>query len=595
MIRALYNLGKIYEKRNGKGYEFENPNPKGYYNNILKIEFKINNNKIEYERISLEEFNIKKNDKYLYSKGTSNGGDNTPTTIISKPDTPLNKIILPLKKIEIEEFKMVLEYIQILENNKKITDEIKSFYKNKEGYILTIIINDKWIGDWKEIVNKIIGSNLERFYYRASIGTSKSENKTCFCCKENNKEVFGFVNTYNFYTVDKKGFVSGGFNQTKSWKNYPVCSDCTETLENGKKYISNNFLDKFSGITYMIIPKTIFGIKDRNTLDYYEGLLKEFENKNKLSTSNDRKNELFDNERISTEAMSNMQNNMSFNFMFYEEKNNAFKILLNIEDVLPSRLKKIFDVKDVIEKSEIYKNVNLKNDNPDMFFNFWIVRDFFSSEWDKSFLEIINSIFISKKINYQFMLNGFLRVFYNNIADKKINKDNKYIHYSTDFRKSLLILEFLIKMDLLKNKEKGGIKEMVEKTEKNKVYLNFFEEHKEVFDNDIKRAIFLEGLFVQKLLNLPEQQQSKQFYARLNGLKMNEKIIKRAFTEAVNKLNEYPDKRHYYATEKKLISEYFTSSDFSKITNDEMSYYFVLGMNLSDKFKNKEENITGGN
>ena len=225
MIRALYNLGKIYEKRNGKGYEFENPNPKGYYNNILKMEFHINNNEIDYKGIVLEEFQIRKLPKYLYSKGTPNGGDNTPTSIISKPETPLDKIILPLKKIEIEEFKKVLDYIQIEDNYKKITDDIKSFNKPKEGNILTIIINNKWIGDWKEIVDKIIESNLETYYFLTSIGTSKSKNKTCYCCKEQNKDVYGFVNTYNFYTVDKKGFVAGGFDQTKSWRNYPVCPD----------------------------------------------------------------------------------------------------------------------------------------------------------------------------------------------------------------------------------------------------------------------------------------------------------------------------------------------------------------------------------
>jgi len=547
MIRALYNLGKIYEKENGKGYEFENPNSKGYYNNILKIEFDVHADNINFKGVNLEEFNVKKIGKYLYSSGTSRGGDNTPTTIISKPETPLDKIIQPIKKIEIKEFCKVLEYIQNKENYDLITKEIKSFYKNKEGYILTIMINDKWIGEWPEIVNKIMGSNLESFYHLQSIGTSKSNNKTCYCCREKKEEVFGFVNTYNFYTVDKKGFVAGGFNQTESWKNYPVCSECSETLENGKKYLENNFKDKFSGFTYMVIPKTVFDIKDDNDLNYFNDLLKEFENKNKISISNERKKELFYNESISTEAMSEMQNNMFFNIMFYEEKNGGvvFKILLNIEDVLPSRLKKIFDVKIEVEKKEIFKHLKGKEKDSfyDLIFNFGLIRDFFPNksiegDWDKSFLEIINSIFINKKIDYSYLLNSYLRIIY-----PKINNGESVYG---DMRKSLLILEFLIKMDLLKNKEKGELKEMIEKTEKNEVYLKFFEDHKAVFDSDIKRAVFLEGLFVQKLLNLPEQQQSKQFYARLNGLKMNEKIIKRAFTEAINKLNEYPDKRHYY-------------------------------------------------
>ncbi len=595
MIRALYNLGKIYEKKNGKQYEFENPNPKKYYNNILKVEFTVTDDVIEFNGINLEEFDIRKLDKYVYSKGSPNGGDNTPTSIISKPETPLDKLILPIRKIEINEFKKVLAFIEVQDNYDDITEKIKSFYTGKESYILTLVINNKWIGDWDELVSDIIGSNLESFYHLQSIGESKSENKICYCCKEKRNEVFGFVNTYNFYTVDKKGFVAGGFDQKKSWKNYPICPRCAETLENGKKHLEHSFLDKFSGLTYMVIPKTIFEINDEESLFYYEGLLKEFENKNKISISNERKKELFYNEKISTEAMAEMKNNMFFNIMFYEQANSAFKILLNIEDVLPSRLKKIFDIKQEIEKSEIYINLKGKDkEKKEIFynltFNFSIIRDFFPNksiegDWDKSFLEIINSIFINKKIDYLFIVNNFLRILY----PKLNNHESVYV----DLRKSLLILEFLIKMNLLKNKENGEVKEMIERTEKNELYLKFFEEHKEVLDSDIKRAIFLEGLFVQKLLNQPEQQNSKQFYARLNGLKMNEKIIKRVFVEAINKLHEY-NKSHYYLVIERLISDYFTSSDFTQITNDEMSYYFVLGMNLADKFKNKEEITTEG-
>ena len=66
------------------------------------------------------------------------------------------------------------------------------------------------------------------------------------------------------------------------------------------------------------------------------------------------------------------------------------------------------------------------------------------------------------------------------------------------------------------------------------------------------------------------------------------KIIKRIFVEAINKLTEYK-KKHYYLELEKMIAGYFASSNFKELSNDEMSYYFVLGMNLVDKFKTKEE------
>jgi CRISPR-associated protein TM1802 (cas_TM1802). len=46
--------------------------------------------------------------------------------------------------------------------------------------------------------------------------------------------VFGKVDTYAFYTIDKIGYIVGGFDEKKSWRNYPVCPDCRLKLEEGK-------------------------------------------------------------------------------------------------------------------------------------------------------------------------------------------------------------------------------------------------------------------------------------------------------------------------------------------------------------------------
>jgi len=49
-----------------------------------------------------------------------------------------------------------------------------------------------------------------------------------------------------------------------------------------------------------------------------------------------------------------------------------------------------------------------------------------------------------------------------------------------------------------------GAKIMIEKTEKNKKYLDFFENesYKDVFNSDYKRAVFLTGVLTEKLLNI---------------------------------------------------------------------------------------------
>jgi CRISPR-associated protein Csh1 len=253
---------------------------------------------------------------------------------------------------------------------------------------------------------------------------------------------------------------------------------------------------------------------------------------------------------------------------------------MNIEDVFPSRLKKIFDVKGEIEKRKVYRNVKIYKGkvqvDSGLTFTFRTIKEFVSQ---KEFLEIINSIFIGKSINYNYLLESFLEI----ILPKLNNNESCYYN----IRNSFISLEIINKLGLLNKRIDGEVKKVIEKTEKNKMYLNFFEEHIENFDTDLRRGIFLQGIMVQKLLNLPEQQGSKAFYSRLNSLKMNEKIIKRIYSEVIDKLIQYK-KRHYYLELEKLIGSYFVSADFKGMSRDEMSYYFVLGMNLAGEFKSIE-------
>lgn len=577
MIKALHDIGKGYIKKNGSGYEYENPNPNNKYNNVIKIKLICENNEVIYKGLEIEEFSEDKLDLYLYSKGSSRGGDNTPTTRVSKLDIPLKKLLNPIKNMNMDSFKKVHEFLSADENYDLINSDIIKNMLSKEGYILTLILDNKWIGQYGEVKDKILSENNKSFYEKYET-TSKENDKNCYCCKKKKKEVYGFVNTYNFYTVDKIGFVSGGFDQKKAWKNYPICSECANILEKGKKYIEDKFTDRFSGLSYMVIPKTIFNIEDN---DYFEILLEQFENKNKISLSEEKGDELLHNEKISLEAISQIENNMMFNIMFFEKDKNSFKILLNLEEILPSRLKTIFEKKKEIEKREIYLNLKAKNNYINLKFNFSIFEEFFRKDKsnNKTFLDAINSVFTDKAISYDFIIKNFCG---------PIIKPSEYKNSYFLARESLLILEVLNELNLLKNKTKGEVREMIERNEKNEIFLNFLESHEETFDSDLKRAIFLEGVLTQKLLNQPEQRNSGAFYSRLNSLKMSEKIVKRVFVEVINKLTEYK-KKHYYFELEKIIATYLTSGNFKELSNDEMSYYFVLGMNLVDVFNVNEE------
>ena len=118
----------------------------------------------------------------------------------------------------------------------------------------------------------------------------------------------------------------------------------------------------------------------------------------------------------------------------------------------------------------------------------------------------------------------------------------------------------------------------------------FFNKYFDFFNNNAKKAIFLVGVLSQYLLNIQYQERkATPFRVKLKGLKLDEKQIKKLLPEIQNKLEEYG--KNYYRDLESIISNYFVSSGSGwNVTNDEISFYFVLGMNLSYLFKKEKNN-----
>ena len=119
----------------------------------------------------------------------------------------------------------------------------------------------------------------------------------------------------------------------------------------------------------------------------------------------------------------------------------------------------------------------------------------------------------------------------------------------------------------------------------------FFSQFNDFFKIKESKPIFLIGVLAQFLLNIQKQEKNATpFRTRLKGLKMTSRDIVTIFPEIIDKLEQY--KKNYYSKLEHLISEYLISAgDYNSWNSgiDEMNYLFVLGMNLSNYFKIKNE------
>ncbi len=617
MIQAIYNIGKFILHRENKDVSnsleilIQKPFTKSQNKYVLAILLEKKLDLFNYIRIESEEYDSSKLEKYLYRKGSPRGTDLLPTSIVTevKKTFPI-KIVNWFKQFRMQKGKNQLSndniqfitaldrciqdnYSQIIKDLEEI---IKILSKN-EGILITIKILDgkkiNYLGDIPLFKHHLVQQSKIDYYYSKKYKVqSRMEEGLCSICLQKKPEVFGFVQTYNFYTVDKTGFLAGGFNRENACLNYPVCLECALTLEVGKKFIDDNLTFNFYGIPYKLIPKFIL---NQGFAEIFE-VLEQYQKSPKI-TEESRK-QITGDEREILELLSEQENSLNLNLLFFQQQQSAFRILQYVEDILPSRLKRLFEVKRELEQMELFKNYS-DNKFP-LKFNFSILRkifprssrlDFYRRNFDKYFLDLTNKIFSNKLIDYEFILTAIMKE-----LRVKLWHD-KFYSFRTLTVQSFMLLLFLERLKLLRKKGDDGLKKEISSTliefdssdETTNKIQQIFDEFPETFQNYVEKVTFLVGVLTDFLLKIQFlERNAKPFMSKLQGLKMDEKLIKRLFPEVQNKLIEYG--KNYYTKLETIISKYFllAGNDW-KSSNDEISFYFTLGLNLSYLFKKRKK------
>jgi len=577
MLEAIKDLGETLLKENKKdrlSILVENVNSKGTYNTCLAIILNKGNENIEFFDVESEQFSEDKILRYLYRSGSANGPDTTPTAKLTEPSKTFNIKVLGWFKIvndkNLNISKEDLEFLsktkKALEDNKELIiqkiEEKRKEIPKKENIFITLKFKEngeeKYIGDYevfKKLFLKIVEAKDLKIY---------AEERTCSICKEKKPVVIGNLDTYKFYTIDKPGFIAGGFKEKDAWKNFPVCLDCKMALEEGRKYIEENLVFNFAGIKYQLIPNFLFSSSSQDILDTLKNI-----NKYKL-TSQEKSRYLSDEKEI-LDYLKDEKDNLSLNFLFIKQIQAAERILLLIEDVFPSRLRKLYEAKDKVDS--IFKDGS--NNNLDQF-TFSTLRTFFfksdenkkDSDLDKYFFEIVEKIFKNRKIDKDFLINFFM---------KKIRKDfvlDNYFNFTV--RKALMNILFLSELKLIDNKE--------EKMEEG-LFDEFFSKFGDTFATPLKRGLFLLGVLTELLRRTQYNQRgSSPFMKNLKSLKMEEKDFKGLLPKIQNKLEEYGSFDKGKKTIAKEASNYLLAAgDNWKMSVDEMNFYFAAGMNLADE------------
>jgi len=561
MLNSLKNLGILLGGR--KLYDEVEANK------VIVLEF---DNEGRFLGVELEEFKSENLSKYLYRKAKgSNPPVLTPTLLLNRgkkktkdKKSPTMKSLDNLEKA-FNSCKKVQSDLPALnladeKQKQKIEEKIEEIVKNlpnKVKVLLTVRVGGKYIG---EIEN--FRKALEELVKQE--GTKSKGIAVCSVCLEE-KEVSGNISPFRFYTIDKPGYITGGFKEEEAYKNFPLCYECKERIETGRKFMEKELGFNLAGdIDYFLIPEVVFG--NENVMERILEIISNAPKKYKLRDI-ERKHLTAD-EREILDILSEEKDYLTFNFLFLETGGgtNRETILLYIQDIYPSRLKELFQIKNYIEK------LFTTEDKP-FNFTYQTIHKFFSKsdpskknhDLRKLFLEVVDKTFrgipIDRNLIIKFLLTGIRRA---------LTEDN----YSLIIKDAFGVFLFV----LLSTGEE-------EMEEINTSSLNKFLESLPALDTDLKRGLFLIGALTERLLRVQSKERgSKPFMKKLKALRMNENDLKGLLPEVRNKLEEYEKFGKGEAQLFELASEYLSYSPSKwNMSVEEMNFYFALGMGMFDK------------
>lgn len=612
--KAIAAIGKWQLEKN-KGLEpvdlyIENMfSGKDYQMLMLVFEIVNHNSEItcDYKGIDIEKVSGEKEDyrNYAYRKGSARGGDITFTTKISSPvetklkgikDTTFkNAISFKTENLrDIETFKLINDCFSKI--FKDLVDEIDELFKNfsKEQVMATgisfrIIENglEKYLRDYSLIKEIIIDSGSTTNYIHAGI-ESKTKNKLSSVNGAISEEIYGFAAPFKYSSPDKPGFISGFFNKKMNWRNYPIASNQTLELEIGRKFIQQHLSGYFYGYNYFYIPNPILK-NDNEQLEKVINLIKTAFDEERIARNERRKRAEDRVQRI----IAQQNNYFNLDMMFYAEdkKTGAISINLMIEEILPSRFRALFiDTPEKVNKKLLFKNAiyTKKEGLQDLRFSYQIIKDFFAEH----FLDVVNKLFLGKSISYDYVFEHIISLIRKNYNKNKTSDD--FVEPTMrSVKKAIMLINYLQELSIITYNQNFKYMD-VNLTEKKESRFNlegfneFVKENSNFLDSDIKVGIFAVGVLVRFLFDIQSNSlNNTPFENKLRGYKLNPELLMNVYTEALDKIQKYQKSFYVYTELREVVNRYFVlkTSDLAKMTNNELSFYFVAGLEIGKQFK----------
>jgi len=477
--------------------------------------------------------------------------------------------------------------------------------KQKEVSLYTVKLNGDLLVKNQEYRDAIYDEKLNNLFDEKNKTYKKNlaiHGKCSICKKENLLATTSNATNlkFKFYMTDKIGFSSNFDGNFKN--NYNICKECYQYLMIAENFITddNNLSTRIGGLSVYIIPHFIFKLDGLDIAEFSEYIKYSSDSVGNLESLRD-----FQNKLVAFREYEAEKNNFIINYLFYQKSKSEFKILKLIKDVPPGRLDFI--------RSKIEEIANLVNDNYEKDNRLKIdlnriwgcipIKNGYSGF--TRYLDIVDSIFSDKRVDYNFLINQFTEV----IRIIKFEREGYNIQIEQEFTKIIqlnFLLLFLSKLKVLGGLGMGGMNNInIDEVGESMVPKMISEYWSDValYEDEQKRALFLLGYLIGEIGNAQSVSghKKKPILNKINFQGMGTDKLRHLTNDVLEKLRQY-DKLQYnediYSVLKLMIDNNIANW---KLSNHENVFYSLSGYAFSnylvrkrskDKYFQKLKNLS---
>lgn len=400
----------------------------------------------------------------------------------------------------------------------------------------------------------------------------------CFVCGEGPREVYGSFNVLACYNFDKPGTVAGGFDVVRRpARNFPVCAECAVPLADAVSFAEAHLTSACAGLRYMVLPGA--------ATERARGWLLDGLTKDPVRFSLDRSSDLLAEEEDLRAALvatteQGLRDQLSFSLVFFEKDKASWRIQAEVQQVLPSRVRAVWDARRAIEADPMLaversagRGKKRQREVVPFELRTMTLRDLTGDETgsvsDRLLREWLCALFAGRTVDRRAFLHQIVRSI---LATWR--REPAFGPSAT--RRAWAVYRFAATTGLIDVQE-GTMPEVP-----NSPFGRYCGEHPEFFDRPEKIAAFLVGCYCATVASVQRRERgAAPFAKKYQGRLVERRLLERLYREGREKLAQY-GKLGLVARDldPDLAEAFVACGEGWRASADETSFAFTLGLSL---------------